>query len=144
MFAYLERLRALDEAALAAEAARQKQAGLREPSDVTRLKLAMALILNAQSDESEILVLVEPLARGSRVNDPDLRAMAGFLHAMAIERRRLKDSTTAANARSRDDRRALEAQKQRADQMQERMVQLQEKLDALSNLEKSLTNRTGR
>jgi chromosome segregation ATPase len=136
--AYLSQLRALSESALTAEAARQKQLATRDSSDLTRLKAALALSLSTQSDESEILALADPLARSS---DSDVRAMASFLQLFAIERRRLRESATAARTSLRDERRALEAQKQRAEALQERAAQLQQKLDALTELEKSLSDR---
>src|SRR5439155_15234800 len=72
---YLARLKSLNESALNAEAARQRQAAQKDSTDVARVKAAMALTISAQSEESDILALVDPLARGSR-SDPDLRAMA--------------------------------------------------------------------
>jgi hypothetical protein len=67
--------------------------------------------------------------------------MAGFLQGMVLERRKLRESATAAAAKSRDERREALAQKQRADAQQERADRLQQKLEALTNLEKSLSNR---
>jgi hypothetical protein len=125
LLAYMDRVRAMPEPALAAEVARhRKQAG-----DLSRVKAALALAVSPQSDEAEILALVEPVER--RAGDRDVKAMAGFLHAMALERRRAKESSA---ARLRDERKALDAQRQRADD-------LQQKLEALSALEKSLSDR---
>ena len=87
----------------------------------------------SQSEESEILALVEVTARKDSA-ERDVRIMASFLHALATERRRVKESAAAAGVRLRDERRATEAQKQRADA-------LQQKLDALTELEKSLSDR---
>jgi hypothetical protein len=138
--AYLARLRGMNEAGLAAEAARQKQLAARTSEDLARLKAALALSLAAQSDEGEILALVDPVVRGE--NTPkDVRAMASFLQVNLNERRRLRESATAARTTLRDERRALEAQKQRADALQEKAAQLQQKLDALTELEKSLSDR---
>ena len=67
--------------------------------------------------------------------------MAGFLHGMATERRKLRESLAAATAKNRDDRREAQAQRQRAEAQQERADRLQQKLEALTNLEKSLANR---
>lgn len=143
LVAYLARLRSLDEAALAAEAARQRDFTRQSPSDLNRLKVALALAAASQSEEGEILALVEPLARETSNTDPDVRAMASFLHGIGVERRRLKEAAAAAGKASQGDRRAFETQKQRADSLQERNAQLQQKLDALTNLEKSLSNRKG-
>lgn len=143
LVAYLARLRTLDEAALAAEATRQRDFTRQSPSDLNRLKVALALAAASQSEEGEILALVEPLARETSNTDPDVRAMASFLHGIGVERRRLKEAAVAAGKASQGDRRAFETQKQRADSLQERNAQLQQKLDALTNLEKSLSNRKG-
>ena len=67
--------------------------------------------------------------------------MASFLLIQSAERRRLKEGAAAAGSRLRDERRAHEAQKQRADALQERASQLQQKIDALTELEKSLSER---
>jgi hypothetical protein len=125
LVAYAASIRSFSENALAAEASKRK----REAGDVSRVKAAIALSISAQADEGEILALVEPLEK--RATDRDVKAMAGFLQAMALERRRLKEN---AAARLRDEHRASDAQRQRADA-------LQQKLDALSELEKSLSDR---
>ena len=126
---YLARIRGMNDAALAAEAARQR----RDPSDLGRVKAALALSLTAQSEESDILALVDPVAKKDN-GDREARAMAGFLQVIAIERRRLKENAVAAGNRLREERRLLEAQKQRADA-------LQQTLEALTELEKSLSDR---
>jgi hypothetical protein len=126
---YVSRLRAMNEAALTAEAARQR----REPGDMARVRAALALTLMRESDEGDILALVEPVAKKDN-GDRDVRAMAGFLQAVANERRRLKESAATAGKGLREERRLHEAQKQRADA-------LQQKLDALTDLEKSLSDR---
>lgn len=127
MVAFLARIRVMSDSALAAEAARAR----RESGDVAKVKAAMALSL-AQAEEADILALVDPVVKNS---DRDVRAMASFLHAIATERRRLKESAAAAGAKLRDERRAAEVHRQRADT-------LQQKLDALTELEKSLSDRS--
>lgn len=140
LVAYLETLQGLTETRLAAEATRQRAAAAREPDDVAKVKAAIALSLAPHGDESEILALVEPVAtrRGAPM---EVRGMASFLQAMALERRRLRESAAAAGTRLREERHARELEKQRADSLQERAAQLQQKLDALSQLEKSLSDR---
>ena len=140
LVAYLARLRTLGESALAIEATRQRQAASRAPSDLARAKLALALAMNPASEDADVLAVVEPLAR-KEGGDPEVRAMAGFLHGIVHERRRLKESAAAAGAKLRDERRAREVEKQRAEALQERAAQLQQKLDALTDLEKSLSDR---
>lgn len=140
--AYLGELRSMNEPSLAREIARQRQLLAKDGgSDISRTRLAIALSVSPQGDEAEILALVDPVARKETAHQ-DVRAMASFLHAMAGERRRLKESAAAANAKLRDERKAVEAQKQRADTAQERAAQLQQKLDALTDLEKSLSDRS--
>jgi hypothetical protein len=140
LVAYLARLRGINEAGLAAEVARQRQFAATDPTDLARLKAALALSLSPQAEESDILTLVDPVVRKENA-DPDARAVASFLQALAMERRRLKEGATAARTGLQSERRALEAQKQRADALQERAAQLQQKLDALTALEKSLSDR---
>jgi len=140
LMAYLARLRGMNDRGLAAETARQREAARATPSDLAQVKVALALALSPQSDEAEILALVEPVAR-REVADDDVRAMASFLHVQASERRRLRESAAAASRGLQNERKALEAQKQRAEALQERAAQLQQKIDALTELEKSLSDR---
>jgi hypothetical protein len=129
LLAYLARIRGMNDAALAAEAARQR----RDPSDAARVKAALALTLSSQGDESDVLSLVDPVAKKDN-GDRDLRAVASFLQVVANERRRLKESAAAAGKGLREERRLRDSEKQRADT-------LQQKLDALTDLEKSLSDR---
>jgi hypothetical protein len=126
---YLSHLRGLSDSALAAEASRHRK----EATDLSRVKAALALSLSGQAEESEILALVDPAARRENA-DRDVKAMASFLQALATERRKLKENAAAAGRNLREEKRAAEAQKQRADT-------LQQKLDALTDLEKSLADR---
>jgi hypothetical protein len=140
MIQYLAGLRGLGDAALAAEATRARQAAAREASDLALVRAGLAMSLARESDEADIVDILEPLAKRDQV-DPGVKAMASFLQANAQERRRLRESAAAARATLREERRALEAQKQKAESLQERAAQLQQKLDALTALEKSLSDR---
>ena len=142
MMAYVGRLTALRESALPAEAARQRELMQRDGSDLTRVKAALALSLASPGDDAELHALVDPVARASG-GDADVRSMASFLQALAAERRRARESAAAATGRLRDERRAAESEKKRADALQERAAQLQQKLDALTEIEKSLSDRQG-
>ena len=108
LVAYLARLKSLNESALNAEAARQRQAAQRDLSDVEKLKVAIALALTPQSEEGDVLAVVDPLAKRDGSADADVRAMASFLQGMVHERRRLRESAAAAGAKLRDERRARE------------------------------------
>jgi hypothetical protein len=142
MMAYVGRLTGLRESALPAEAARQRELMQRDTSDLTRVKAALALSLASPGEDAELHALVDPVVR-AHGGDADVRSMASFLQALAAERRRAKESAAASTARLREERRASEAQKQRADALQERAAQLQQKLDALTEIEKSLSDRQG-
>jgi hypothetical protein len=128
LMSYLARLRTMNDAALGAEAARMK----RDASDLARVKAALALTLSSQVDDGEILELVEPVTRKQAASD--VRAMAALLYTMANERKRLRQRAAATAGELREERKLAETQKQRADQ-------LQQKLDALTDLEKSLATR---
>ena len=128
LMSYLARLRTMNEAALAGEAARMK----RDTSDVARVKAALALTFSSQPDEGDILELVEPVAR--KQGATEVRAMAALLQSMANDRKRLKARAAAAAGELREERKVAESQKQRAEQ-------LQQKLDALTDLERSLAAR---
>ena len=128
MVAYVGRIRTMNETALGAEAARMK----RDASDLARVKAALAMTLSSQADEAEIIELVDPVARKQGAGD--VRAMAALLNTNAQERRRLKQRAASAAGELRDERKLAEAQKQRAEQ-------LQQKLDALTELERSLAAR---
>ena len=140
LMAYMARLRTMNETALAAETTRQRQAAQKQPTDVAKLKVAMAMVVAPQTEETDILAVVDPIAR-KETAEAEVRAMASFLQGIAMERRRLKESAATAGVRLRDERRARESEKQRAEAMQERAAQLQQKLDALTDLEKSLSDR---
>lgn len=139
LVAYLARIRDLGDKALAAETQRQRDAARAGP-DIEAVKLALALSLAPPPDEVEITALMEPIARRARADD-DVKAVASFLLIQSAERRRLKEGAAAAGSRLRDERRAHEAQKLRADALQERAATLQQKIDALTELEKSLSER---
>ena len=140
LVAYLARIRDLGERALASETTRQREAARASGSELESVKLALAMSLAPGSDEGEIATLMEPVSR-KRTIDDDVRAMASFLLVQSAERRRLKEGVAAAGSKLRDERRAHEAQKQRADALQERAAQLQQKIEALTELEKTLSDR---
>jgi hypothetical protein len=140
LVAYLGKLRAMNESALAAEAARQKKAAAKDASDAQRLRAAIALSLSPQGEDAEVVSLAEPVARHEGA-DASLRAMASYVVLFAGERRRLREAAASARMSLREEKRMGETQKQRADALQERVAALQQKLDALTELEKSLSDR---
>jgi uncharacterized protein YlxW (UPF0749 family) len=131
----------MDEVALATEVARARAAADAAPGDLAHLEAALALAVWPPAEDAEILARLAPVLRESPPAPAEMRAMAGFLQGMVLERRKLRESAAAAAAKSRDERREALVQKQRADAQQERADRLQQKLEALTNLEKSLSNR---
>jgi chromosome segregation ATPase len=117
---------------LAACASGDRRAEVSQPAPAPSAQLAQ---LRAMSEPA----LAAEAAR--ETNSSEVREMASFLHSLAGERRRLRESAAAAEKSLREERKALETQKQRAEALQERLAQLQQKLDALSEIEKSLSER---
>ena len=141
LLASLARLLALDEAGLNAEIARRRDELASNPGNLARVEAAMATAMAASPDDEQVVALVAPVLAAFPPSEPDLRAMAGFLQGMGSERRKLREALAAAGAKSREDRREAHAQRLRAEAQQERADRLQAKLEALTNLEKSLANR---
>jgi hypothetical protein len=141
LLASLARLLALDESGLNAEIARRRADLVANPGNLARVEAAMAVAMAPAPDDEQVEELVAPVLAAFPPAEPDLRAMAGFLQGMASERRKLRDGLAAASAKSRDDRREAQSLRLRAEAQQERADRLQAKLEALTNLEKSLANR---
>ncbi|MDH5264734.1 MAG: hypothetical protein OEX21_08300 [Betaproteobacteria bacterium] len=141
LLASLARMTTMDELALAAEAARAREAAERGSDPFASVEAALALSLAATPDDAQILDLVAPVLAAQPPADPGIRAMAGFLQAIASDRRKLRDSLATAGAKSRHYRQEAQSLRLRAEAQQERADRLQLKLEALTNLEKSLANR---
>jgi len=141
LLASLARMIAMDGQSLAAEAAKAREAAERGIDPFARVEAALALSMAAAPDDDQVLALVAPVLAAYPPAEKEIRAMAGFLQAIASDRRKLRDSLATASAKSRDDRREAHSQRLRAEAQQERADRLQLKLEALTNLEKSLANR---
>lgn len=104
---------------LAEETERVRQAHAAEKTDFRLLQYAMALSVPAASaaDQRRALQLLDPLARGEDGRDIELRALASLMRAQLAEHRRLDDGS--------------HTQQRRADE-------LEKKLEALKDIEKSL------
>lgn len=118
---YHEYLRKLSGAALNREHEEVKRALARSNSDFSRVRLALLLSLPTASfrDDGRAVGLLEPLLAGSAAAD-EMQALARLLHAQISERRRIEE-------RLKDEQRKTEG--------------LQQKLDALQSIEKSLLER---
>lgn len=104
---------------LAEETERVRQAHAAEKTDFRLLQYAMALSVPAASaaDQRRALQLLDPLARGEDGRGSELRALASLMRAQLAEHRRLEDGS--------------HTQQRRADD-------LEKKLEALKDIEKSL------
>ena len=142
LLASLARLLAMDEQRRSPPRSRAGAPSSREPGRTSPAwRPPWPLAMAAAPDDEQVLALVAPVLAAFPPAEPDLRAMAGFLQGMASERRKLRDGLAAASAKSREDRREAQSQRLRAEAQQERADRLQAKLEALTNLEKSLANR---
>ena len=112
---YFQDLRKMSAASLRREHDSAKQAFAREPSDLNRVRFALACSLPAASikDERRALELLEPLTKNSRSPQTPLRGFAVVLHAFVAEQ-----TKSASNAQ-----------------------ELKDKLEALMSVEKSLSER---
>ncbi|MBI2311842.1 MAG: hypothetical protein HYU77_04975 [Betaproteobacteria bacterium] len=118
---YHEYLRRLSGAELTREHEGVKQAHARSGADFTRVQLAMLLSLPTPGfrDDGRAIGLLEPLLKEGAASS-EMRALAHLLHAQIAEHRRLEE---------------------RAREEQRRADGLQQKLEALKSIEKSLLER---
>ena len=107
---------------LAEETERVRLAWTAEKTDFRLLQYALALSVPAApaADHRRALQLIEPLTRPDNGRDGELRALASLMHAQLAEQRRLEDGSHS-NYR--------------------RAEELEKKLEALKDIEKSLLPR---
>lgn len=111
---------------LAEETERLRLAWTAEKTDFRLLQYAMALSAPGTTavDHRRALQLLDPLPQPGQGRDNELRALASLMHANLTELRRLEDGS------------ASHAQKAREEQR--RAEELEKKLEALKDIEKSL------
>lgn len=126
---YYDGLRRTDAATRAREQDRAKALFQQQQSPYARVQLALfgALPGATAEQQAQALTLLEPVAQDDRPRDRELQRFAALLHATLQENRRAADAATSAGQRAREESR-------RADD-------LQQKLDALKSIEKSLIER---
>ena len=125
LLAYFDYVKKLPAPDLGKEYAQARQAFAKEASDKNRLQLALLLSLPqaAFHDDARALNLLEPLLKERGA----LRNFAALLNLHLAERKRLDDNVQTLNAKIKDEQKHSEA--------------LQQKLEALINLEKNLIER---
>jgi uncharacterized protein (DUF3084 family) len=126
---YYERLTKLQGQELAKEYERARQTYAKTRSDYNRLQLALhgALPGAGPEDQVQSLNLLEPLVKSNEPRSGDLRRLALLLHGLIQEHRRLAEGLNAAS--------------QRVKEEQKRAEDLQQKLDAIKSIEKTLIER---
>lgn len=114
---------------LAREYDASRKAYEKEQSETNRMQLAMLLSLPNASfrDDGAALSLIQPWLRDKRNESSALRPMAMMIHGYLVELRRNDEQLQAQNARLRDEQRRAEA--------------LQQKLEALLEMEMKMIER---
>lgn len=119
---YAAYARKLGGKSLAEETERVRQASSAEKTDFRLLQYAMALSVpgTTAADRRRALQLIEPLTRPGEGRDEELRALASLIQAHLAEQRRLEDGSHSHYRRAEE---------------------LEKKLEALKDIEKSLLPR---
>jgi hypothetical protein len=126
---YFDYARGLSAAELGRENESLRQAFATDKSDFTRLRYALLLSMpgTGARDLARAQQLLDPVRSEAEGRDPALRALAVLLVAEIAERRRLEDSLQSATQRQKDE--------------QARAGDLEQKLEALKSIEKSIGQR---
>lgn len=126
LLTYFEYAKKLPGPDLNREHERIKQTFVNGRSDFTRLRYALLLTMPNSTfrDEGRALALLEPLLKEGAAASPALRSFAYFLNAGITEHRRIEES---ANQKLREE--------------QKRSETLEQKLDAIKSIEKTIIER---
>ena len=126
---YYERLLSMKNSDLAAELEHAQREFEKEKSELNRVQLALLLSLpNATlRDNNAAIALLAPFVRDKTREGSSLRPLAQWLHAQLVELRRAEESLQQQNTKLKDEQRRADA--------------LQQKLDALLNMEKKMIER---
>ena len=141
LMAYVLLAKSMSAQAITEDTVRAREAFGRDKSDFARLKLALALASQSNSDDSELQSLLEPLLQDPASANPELRALAILLHHASQERKRAKDGLNLAQARLRDAQKNVESSQARVDTQRKQIEELEKKMNALKTIEKSLIQR---
>jgi hypothetical protein len=126
---YYHRVLSLKGGELAREYERARQAFEREGSDVNRIQLAMLLSLPSAGfrDDSAAIGLLQPVLKEQRGEESSLRPLALLMQSYILEVRRAEDALQTQTSKLRDEQRRGEA--------------LQQKLEALLEMEMKMIER---
>jgi hypothetical protein len=111
---------------LGEETERLRLAYAAEKTDFRLLQYAIVLSVpgTTAADHRRAIQLLDPLTQAGQGRDSELRSLASLMHASLTEQRRLEDGNA--------------SQAQRAREEQRRADELEKKLEALKDIEKSL------
>ncbi len=149
LLAYAGRLRKLDSREAASEREQVRIAYVRDRTEFSRVKYALALsLVSSPAEEIELIALLDPLAgapassvSANGAESSELRTLAQVLHTMAVERRKLREQLRESQAKvslaRREETRESEARALRA-----KVDELEKKLDALKSIDRSVNRRT--
>ncbi|MBL8518862.1 MAG: hypothetical protein JNM76_18005 [Betaproteobacteria bacterium] len=135
---YALKLKALGPQSIQAEVAQLRQQSREAPTYVNRLRLAMALWIS-NGDDLEIQTLAD--SSQAAAADSPLRGIGLLLASISAERRRNRELVTTSHSRSQEARRSQESQQARLEALQRQIDELERKLAALREMEKSLIQR---
>lgn len=126
---YYHRVLSLKGGDLAREYERARQAFERESSDVHRIQLAMLLSMPSANfrDDSAAIGLLQPVLKEQRGEESSLRPLALLMQSYILEVRRVEDALQTQTSKLRDEQRRGEA--------------LQQKLEALLEMEMKMIER---
>ena len=129
VLAYYQRIKPLPADALAAEHAAASQTLAKQKSDVSRLKLALLLLLpnTPFKDESRAAALAEDVLNSKTVDMPNMKNLALLIVSVASEQKRQEERLQQLALKLKEEEKRAEA--------------AQQKLDALKTIEKDLINR---
>ena len=133
---YCEGLRRMSAVELQRELEQARQGVLQEKSDWRRLQYGYLLLQpgHRQRDVLKALAVLDPLLKDAKAGEGDVRGLALLLSGFAQDMQRQDELLDGAAQKLKDEQR-------RADVAEERVLQLQLKLDGLKSLENSLYRR---
>ena len=121
------------------DARRELQVAGQATGDSAKLRLAWLLTLGIGGrNDARLLIVLDELAYAGKPAGSPLRQMSGVMHRVATERIRAQQESQA-----RTDTKLRETE-QRLKEAQARADDLQQKLDAIMNVERTLNQRSGK
>lgn len=135
---HITRIRTFTQAQLNAELAANRQRAREAPSYENRLRLALSLWASG-GDDTEIQALAEGSSAGQ--DNEQLRGIGTLLSAIIFERRRNRELQATNLTRNRESRREQEYQQAKVDALKRQIDDLERKLAAMRDMEKSLQQR---